>query len=344
VKTILLLFVAGCSAPADHGALPIPPDLSAPPDLTPPDLTPLAKVCDPLAPRSTAPEISVLPDDGEAPQVDVLEKAQRSIRVMIYEMGQGGILDALLAKAQAGVQVRVILDQGASSNQKYFTQLQAGDVDARWSDPKFPYQHAKFFVVDDAEAVLSTGNYSYKYSISVERNFTAHLTDAQDVADLAALFDADWDKREPDLSCTRLVVSPQNSRQRILDLLKSAQKSLDIESMQFADSDVRSAVAGRAQAGVTVRVLLADPSWIDANAGAATFLKNASIPVKWMAHPGVHVKAFVVDGKTAYLGSENLSWTSLTQNREAGIFTNDAASVAPVIGTFEKDFAAGVSF
>src|SRR2546423_3917478 len=186
------------------------PDLAALPDLA------FARVCDPLAPRATAPEVSVLPDDGEPPQVDVLMKAQHDIRMMIYEMGQGGILDAIKAKAAAGVQVRVILDQGATSNQKYFTDMQAAGIDVRWSDPKFPYMHAKFFVVDGAQAVISTGNYSYRYSITVERNFTAHLTDAQDVGDLVALFDADWDRRDPDLPCTRLVMSPLNSRARIL--------------------------------------------------------------------------------------------------------------------------------
>jgi phosphatidylserine/phosphatidylglycerophosphate/cardiolipin synthase-like enzyme len=315
------------------------PDLSTAPDLTRPPA-----VCDPLAPRSTAPDVSVLPDQGEPPQVNVLAKAQHDIRMMIYQMGYGGILDTIKAKAGAGVQVRVIMDVGQTSNQKYFTEMQAAGIDVRWSDPKFPYMHAKFFVVDGAEAVVSTGNYSLKYSIESERNFTAHLTDVQDVYDLTALFDADWDKRDPDLSCTRLVVSPVNSRQRVLDLLKSAQKTLEIESMQFADTDVRNAVAGRAQAGVQVRVMLADPSWITANAAAATFLQGYNVPVKYMSRPGVHVKAFVVDGTAAYMGSENFSYTSLTKNREVGVFLNDAASLQPIRDTFEKDFAGGISF
>jgi phosphatidylserine/phosphatidylglycerophosphate/cardiolipin synthase-like enzyme len=336
--------MAGCSSQLAVQMQQELPDLSQPAVVPQPDLAGYTPVCDPLAARSSAPEVGVLPDDGETPQVSVLGKAQHDIRMMIYEMGYGGIFDTIKAKAAAGVQVRVMLDEGTTSNQKYYDALTAAGVDVRWSDPKFPYMHAKFFVVDGEEAVLSTGNYSYTYSIVRERNFTAHLTDAQDVADLVALFDADWDKKDPDLSCTRLVVSPINSRARILGLLKSAQKTLDIESMQFADTDVRSAVSARAQAGVKVRVMLADPSWIDANAGAATYLKNFGVPVKYMSKPGVHVKAFVVDGTTAYVGSENFSYTSLSSNREVGIFTNDPSSVKPVADTFEKDFAAGVSF
>jgi cardiolipin synthase len=340
-RALFCLVVGGCSG---NPAAPMTmPDLALEQMVENPDLA-FVPACEPLAPRPAAVEVGVLPDDGEAPQVNVLLGAGKSIDMMIYEMGYGGIFDAVNAKAKAGVTVRVLLDQGTTSNQKYFDAMQAAGVQVKWSDPKFPYQHAKFFVVDGKEAMISTGNYSLVYSIQRERNFTAHLTDAQDVADLEKVFDADWNQMDPDLSCTRLVVSPVNSRQRILDLLKSAQSSLIIESMQLADSDVRSAVAARKAAGVDVRVMLADPSWVDANAGAATFLKTSNIPVKYMSTPGVHVKAFVVDGTSAYIGSENFSYTSLSKNREVGVFVNDAASVKPIVDTFEKDYAVGVDF
>ena len=133
---------------------------------------------------------------------------------MIYEMGYGGILDTLKAKATAGVPVRVLLDQSreVASNQKYYDQLAAAGAQVKWSDPKFTYQHAKFFVVDRAVAVISTGNYSKDYSIDLERNFVATDRDPADVGDLVALFAADWGGIDPAMSCTRMVISPINSR------------------------------------------------------------------------------------------------------------------------------------
>ncbi len=340
------------AAPAARpdAASPTPtPDAGTPaPDAAPaaPDGpgVPAVDYCNATDPRQPAPLVFATPEAGERPYLEVLERATRSVRVQVYLMGTGGILTALKAKAQAGVRVQVILDgeQGRDTNQRYFDQLAAAGVEVLWSDPQFSYMHAKFIVVDEREALVSTGNYSAQYSINLERNFVAQLSDPADVADLVALFDADWSRASPDMRCTRLVVSPINSKDRILALINSAQRTLQIESMQFADRDVRAAVQARKQAGVEVRALLADAGWITANADAATFLKGLGVPVKHIPH--LHTKVLIVDGARAYFGSENLSVTSLTRNREVGLIVTEASSVAPLLATFERDWTAGVDF
>lgn len=234
--------------------------------------------CSPDVPRTVPLAVFVEPAAGQAPFVDALSKATSSIRVMVYEMGYGSILDTLLAKAKAGVSVRVILDLSKQSiNQKYFDMLAAAGAEVAFSDPKFTYMHAKAIVIDDAEAVISTGNYLAS-QMAKERNYVVRDADPADVASLAALFDADWIHASPDLSCTRLLVSPINARDRIISLITSATSTLDIESMQFADFKVRDAVLDRKNAGVSVRVILADVGWINSNASAATFLVENEIP------------------------------------------------------------------
>jgi phosphatidylserine/phosphatidylglycerophosphate/cardiolipin synthase-like enzyme len=114
--------------------------------------------------------------------------------------------------------------------------------------------------------------------------------------------------------------------------------------MQLADSDVREALAARKAAGVDVRVLLADPYWIDANFTAATFLASKGIAARHMKEPGVHVKAVVVDGKIGFAGSVNLSWTSLTKNREVGLLITEPSNVGAMHATFEKDWATATPF
>src|SRR5262249_37928949 len=145
-----------------------------------------------------------------------------------------------------------------------------------WSDPKFSYMHAKVLVVDEQEAVVSTGNYA-AFRMAIERNFAAHVVDPADVDVLVKLFDADFARATPDVSCTRLLVSPTNSRDRLVALIASAKKEIAIESMQFADSAIRNAVVERKKAGVDVRVILADTGWIDTNADAASFLSAQGI-------------------------------------------------------------------
>lgn len=132
--------------------------------------------------------------------------------------------------------------------------------------------------------MVSTGDYA-AFRMNMERNFAARDTAPADVDVLVKLFDADIVRTTPDLSCTRLVVCPVNSRQRIVDLIASAQKEIVVESMQLADDDVKDALVARKQAGVDVRVLLADPGWIAAKLRAADFLAAHDIPARQMKSP-----------------------------------------------------------
>jgi phosphatidylserine/phosphatidylglycerophosphate/cardiolipin synthase-like enzyme len=307
-----------------------------------PDAVATTDYCNATDPRPDPVVVDPTPEASERPYVDALASAQHSIDLAVYLMGYGGILDTLEAKAKAGVRVRVILDQlKKSTNQKYFDRLVAAGAEVKWSDPAFSYFHAKYFVVDGVVAVMSTGNYSKDYSIDLERNFAITDRDLADVQDLGALFEADWTGTAPVMTCTRMVISPINARDRILAVIEGATTTLDIESMQFADGGVRDAVAARIAAGVTVRALLADPSWIDANAEAATWLKSKGVTVKSIPH--LHTKAIVADGLRAYVGSENLSYTSLEKNREVGVVLVEDASIAPLRTTFDKDWASGTT-
>lgn len=326
----LLVLLAACSHTNPTAAQDASPDAAA-------------DFCGAMDPRTVPVEVAATPEAGEQPYLDALATAQSKIRVEIYEMGYGGILDALEAAAQRGLEVDVILDKSEISvNQKYFDALTAAGAHCMWSSPQFTYQHAKFIAIDDATAVISTGNFSRTYSIDLERNFVATDRDPADVADLVSLFDADWAGSSPQMSCTRLVISPINSRQRVLELINSAQQTLTIESMQFADSNVRASVANRVHAGVAVRAMIADAGWVSANAEAATYLENLGVEVKYIPH--LHTKVVVADGTRAYLGSENLSATSLDHNREVGVIVTDPSSLAPLTQTFEKDWADGTDF
>jgi len=314
-----------------------------PPDGQPVADAPDADFCAATDPRTVPVTVVATPEAGEVPYTDALARAETSIDVAIYLMGYGGILDTLEAKARAGVRVRVLLDAyKRDTNQKYFDRLAAAGAQVKWSSPRFSHFHGKWFVVDGEVAVLSTGNYSKTYSIDRERNFVVTDRDPADLADLVALFEADWTGAAATLDCTRLVISPINARARILAVIAGARSTLAIESMQLADGDVREAVRQRVLAGVDVRVLLADASWIDANASAVTYLRELGVPVKWIPH--LHAKAIVADGAVAYVGSENLSQTSLDKNREVGVVIVEPASLAPLASTFEVDWAAGVEF
>jgi cardiolipin synthase len=302
---------------------------------------PLALACEVDSPRTAPLELFVQPEVGTAPFVDAIQRAQTSIDVMVYQMGFGPILEGLEAKARAGVKVRVILDLAQQDvNQRYMTRLLEAGAKVIWSDPQFVFMHAKVILSDRKEAIISTGNYSESYMLR-ERNLAVRDTDPADVATIAKLFEADFTHVQPDLSCTRLLVAPVNARQRLLDFIGSAKKTLLVHSMQLGDTEVRAALAAKKAAGVEVRVILADPSWIDANASAAAFLAQNGIPARWREH--LHVKSIVVDD-AAYVGSINLSRNSISNNREVGLVMTEPNNVEAEKATFEQDWIDGTSF
>ena len=60
-------------------------------------------------------------------------------------------------------------------------------------------------------------------------------------------------------------------------------------------------------------------------------------------YPYIHGKMMIVDGARAYVGSENLSPTSLEKNRELGILISDAEALARLQSAFDQDFGKGIT-
>lgn len=333
---VALCFAAACGdgAPAQlDAALPGAPDAGAPDAAGPP-------ACDPYLARTPAPELFIGPSGLEARIAALVDGATSSIALMMYELDPSDVVDALVAAAGRGVAVRVLLDRNQDGNATARDQLAAAGIEVRDAATNFTYYHAKVMILDGQTAVIMSANLN-GYSFSSERNYGVVDRDPQDVADAAAIFEADWAGGAVDLSCTRLVVSPVNSRQRLQGLVSGATTSLDLAVMYLSDNQVRAAVLERAGAGVAVRVLLADPGWIDSNVQTAMELTAAGVPVKYLTAWELHAKLVIADG-VAFVGSENFSWTSLDRNREVGLFVVEPDPAAQAGAQFETDWAAGV--
>ncbi len=344
VGVLLLLLCAASGLSSCGGGADSPPEADAgadPADAAPaeadaaPDLA-----CDPYLPRDPAPELFIGPDGVLAPVLELINGANESIDILMYQFTIDSVVDALVAAQGRGVEVRVLLDPDQTVNASAETRLVAGGVAVRDAPAMFTHAHSKVLIVDRARAIVMSANLN-GFSISSERNYGVVLVDRDDVNDLAAVFESDWSGAPLDLVCTRLLVSPVNARQRIFELIAGAGATLDMAVMYISDSAVRDAVVARADAGVAVRVLLADPAWIDGNTATAAELEAAGIPVKFLKTDELHAKLIVADG-VAFVGSENLSYTSLTQNREVGVLVGEPGPAAAVAGQFEADWAAGV--
>jgi cardiolipin synthase A/B len=296
--------------------------------------------CDPYQARVEVPELVVGPTGVEARLVELIDGASASIELMMYQFNRAKIADALIAAAERGVTVRVLLDGAQSTNDDVRADLTAAGIEVRDAPSTFEHAHAKAMVLDAQRALVFSGNFN-SYSVTSERNYGVVDASADDVADVRAIFEHDWSGAPLDLSCTRLVVSPDNARQRLQALIFGAEERLDLAVMYISDDEVKDAVLGRAAAGVPVRVLLAHPGWIDDNSATAAELEAAGVSARFLGEYELHAKLIIADG-TAFVGSENLSWTSLEKNRELGVFVTEAEPFGGISETFESDWAAGI--
>lgn len=307
-----------------------------------PDGTPATP---PASPGVGTVGVFVEPDDGRAPVLDEIRAATRSIRLQIYLLSDQEIIDALKAADRRGVDVRVMLEDtpygGAGNQPEVFVELQRAGIDVRWANPAYRFTHIKMFIFDERVAVIMNLNLT-RSAFTRNREFGVITTRPGDVQQALAIFEADWN-RAPDPADGPLVVSPSSSRTELQTLIASATTSLDIYAEVVADRQIVSLLEQAEQRGVAVRLLV--PAEEDEDARAVLFsLMDQGVDVRTVPGLYIHAKVIIVDGRKAFVGSQNFTATSLDQNRELGIILDDSASLRRIRSVFETDFAKAIPF
>src|SRR5579875_2485967 len=262
-----------------------------------------------------------LPDQGENAIYNFVNSATSSIDVTIYELKDTTLENDLVAREKAGVTVRVILDQAQKSyDTAAYTALTAGGVGVVYSSTSFTYTHQKTITVDGKESYISTGNFDTTY-YATSRDYGVFDTNAADVSAITAVFNADYAHTSITPSDgTDLVWSPTDSQTQLAALINGATRSLDVEQEEFSDTTLVNDLVAAEKRGVTVRVVLENPSDYSSE---VTEVENAGGKVTgYTSSTGfyIHAKTIIADYGTssakAFAGSENITSNSLNDNRE----------------------------
>jgi hypothetical protein len=293
---------------------------------------------------ASAYSLVILPDQGESAIYNFVNSATKSVDVTIYELRDTTLVNDLVNKQKAGVQVRVILDsQHTSIDGPAYSALQAAGAGVTYSSSAYVYTHQKTITVDGAKSYISTGNFDTTY-YATSRDYGVFDSDAADVAAIEQVFNADFTSTAITPSDgTDLVWSPTDSQTQLLNLINGAQHSLDVQQEEFGDTALVNAIVADAQRGVAVRVVAEDTSskyttqfnQVTAAGGkVTTYTSNTGFYV--------HAKAIVADYGTAsakvFAGSENFSDNSLNHNRELGLIVSDSAVISGIEATINADF------
>ncbi len=209
------------------------------------------------------------------------------------------------------------------------------------------------------------------------RDYGVITRDPGIVREVSSVFDSDFTLVNPSTACSYayspattypppnpsdttslneedLLWSPVNSKQKLLQLMGSVKRSLVLTTEELTDTDMVCLIKAVAQSAArpSVRILLSGDT--GSNASAVKTLLGLGLPnLSIRVMPGqpsppnaktpqtplyMHGKQVIADGVQAFVGSENLTNTSLIQNRELGIIFTDPGMIARLLSVFENDF------
>ncbi len=297
--------------------------------------------------------VFVEPDAGDSFITRAIVSAQKSVWVEMYLLSDRNVIRALEEAAHKGIDVRVMLEMhpygGGASPQKTLDQLIAAGAKAQPSDPDFALTHEKGMIIDSTTAYIMTSNFtraalggtSGSKAGTTNREYDIIDSNQQDVQAVIAIFNADWNHTTAQFNDPNLVVSPINSRGAFSSLINSAHGTILLEGEEMQDSGVEQALINAAKRSVHIQVILPSPrrSSSDSNRQGINTIKQADVQVKEDTRLYMHAKIIVVDGRKAFVGSENISTQSLDRNRELGLLVADGGVLGILQQTFQQDWS-----
>lgn len=252
------------------------------------------------APVTATPEETtafVLPDDPETP-LTTLAAAEDRIRLGAYELTEPAVVDELVAAADRGVDVRVLLEATPvgghpSGTAAAVERLQDAEVPVRAigeGTSRYNFHHPKYAVADDRVLVTTENWKAAGVGGDSSRGWGVVMTDPALADALSAVFTADatgWDTTAADtledaddeppperdfptrheaesvaVDRVELVLAPDAAADRLESLIRSADEEILIKQPRIAgpDFELLAATLAAARDGVSVAILL-DSSW-----------------------------------------------------------------------------------
>ena len=275
-------------------------------------------------------KLIIQPEAGIAPIISGIKQAKKTIDILIFRLDRADLARALEAAVARGVNVRALTAHTNRGGDKHLRRLElqlleGGVTVSRTADDLVRY-HGKMMIVDSR--VLHVYGFNFTtLDIEKSRSFAVITRNRRVVQEACKLFAADFDRQPYSAAHKRLVVSPENSRERLTEFLRGARKQLLIYDPNLTDDTVLKILGERMRAGVDVKIIgKVEDKW----------------RLKFEKYPGkrLHVRAIIRDGQRAFVGSQSLRKLELDKRREVGIIVTDLKVVGELVNVFAQDWAA----
>ena len=274
-------------------------------------------------------KLLVQPGDGISDLVKGIDRAKKSVEILIFRFDRAEIERALENAAKRGVLVHALIAYtnrgGENSLRKLEARLLAAGVTiARTSDDLVRY-HGKMMIIDRRVLFLFAFNFT-NLDIEHSRAFAIITKNSTLVQEAGKLFEADTKRQPYTPSLAAFVVSPLNARKELSSFIRAARKELLIYDPKISDPAMIRLLEERGKAGIEIKII----GKLTRKSGT---MKVCSPPIR------LHARTIVRDQQQVFIGSQSLRKLELDARREIGIIFRDPKVVSRLTKTFEHDWS-----
>ena len=276
----------------------------------------------------------------------LIQSAQTSIYVEQAEFDDPRLMQLLLAKSRAGIDVRILLDQWQKVNWATLDQLKSQNVSIQYYPAqKGQISHTKYLIVDQNVAMI----YGPPWTVDglLAHDLAVELS-GRSAWKAATLFSKDWEftttfpltvpKTSP-LPEDKIVLATNTKvKQQLTEQISASTKSIWIEISEITDPDLVQSLIDAAEKGREVRLIL-DRAVMSKSPVTLEKLTAKNIPIRYFPAKtplGMHLAIF--DNSSFLLSSSVWTNYSFVVNHEFSITVPSPLASAKLVDLFKRDW------
>jgi phosphatidylserine/phosphatidylglycerophosphate/cardiolipin synthase-like enzyme len=302
----------------------------------------------------------IYPDDPAARRetimtglIEVINSAQRSLDIAIYELNLDPVGDAILAARDRGINVRLVTDSDSLEEDETLQRLNKAKVPIV-PDERGAIMHDKFVVVD-GQAVW-TGSWNFTVNDTYRNNNHAiYIQSPQLAANYAAEFEEMFEQRAFGPTSPENTAYPQvqigdtliqacfaaedGCADQLVNAIAQAQQSIRFMAFSFTHEGIGQAVIDRARAGVGVQGVF-ETRGSETEFSELAPMKRQKLDVWQDGNPyTLHHKVFIIDERIVVFGSFNFSDNADDSNDENMLVIHNPDLAKQFLAEFSRVYA-----
>jgi len=281
--------------------------------------------------------------------IDLINNAQSSIDLAVFEFNLQGVADALIAAHNRGVTVRIVHDDEHTADDPQMDQMIKAGI-AAMPDKRSAFMHNKFFIID--RQLVWTGSWNVTTNDTFQNNNNAIVLRSQQIVEnyqteFNEMFEGSFGTTSPantpnpeitinGIKVENYFASEDEVMPALIRFTSTAQKSIHFMAFSFTDYDLAKAMMDRGAAGAEL-IGIIERLGADTDAAECGTLRKAGFDARIDGNPRTfHHKVIIVDGIAVALGSFNWSNNAANNNDENLVIIYDPALAAQ----YEQEFQA----